>query len=435
MKQKIFLLIISLLSLAHVQAQAQCAEPSNLQTSYSNNVTTFTWDAVPNAFAYTLEIKFVWDSWLGAQYGTTLSTNSLSLTGIYHSAMLDWRVKSECALGSSNFVESSVTIPCPEATNLFVSNITDNSATLNWSPATGYNTFVSDFVAAYRPLGSSNWISLGHTSDSSKIITGLNPNTTYEYCVNQSCVNFDSNPVFGQFTTTGCVASGNNADVWIDYFRLGSINRSSGAESNGYVNTGLSTTLSPGSTNNARFSARYLSNNNNPKKFAIYLDKNQNDNYADPGELIYGPKSFSTTGNVNFKVTIPSTLSNGTYGLRVIFYNQSQAVDPCSTGFAGEVEDYEVVIGSGNKLLDENLEQGIESLVEIYPNPSDGVFSVACADVQSYSVCDIQGAVLTQKSTKDQSFTVDLKTYGSGIYFLTIQHADGNTSIHKLNKQ
>lgn len=181
---------------------AQCDAPVNLAASYNNNVSTFSWDAVPGAVDYVIEIKQTFDPWTAAEIIATVPGTSVSYTGFFHSAQLDWRVSANCGSTVSNYTVAQYNVPCPQPDGLTVTNLTANGATLNWVPAAGYNTFVSDFVVAYRLANTTNaWTQIGHTSGSSINVTGLLPNTSYEWCVNQSCIYSNSNPVISQFTT------------------------------------------------------------------------------------------------------------------------------------------------------------------------------------------------------------------------------------------
>ncbi len=202
MKQTIKLLMLSFMMMITHFADAQCDPPTSLNHSYNNAVSTFTWDAVAGADDYTVEFKYPGYSWQNLEFAETTPTNSLIVNDIYQSATFEWRVICNCGLaGTSISTVSTLTIPCPQPQTLNVTNLDVTSATINWSPATGMNTMISDFVASYRAIGTSTWISLGHTFDFFKNITGLQPATTYEYCVMQTCPMFNSPTIMGQFTT------------------------------------------------------------------------------------------------------------------------------------------------------------------------------------------------------------------------------------------
>lgn len=202
MKKQFQHLMLAAMLLVSNWSFAQCDAPANLSFNLSNNVSTFTWDPVPGAIDYTIEMKYDVYTWQNPELVMNVSTNSLSFTGIMQSISLDWRVKANCSSGGSAYTESTFSIPCPLPTALNATNITETSATINWTPAAGYNTLTSDFVAAYRIANSgSNWTFLGHTFGSLFNISGLTPGVTYEYCVNQTCAYSNSDPAFGQFTT------------------------------------------------------------------------------------------------------------------------------------------------------------------------------------------------------------------------------------------
>jgi hypothetical protein len=183
-------------------AKAQCTAPSNLAVTYNNNVSTFTWDSVPGAAGYYFDIKFQWDASWGSGSGAYTSTHSYSMTGLFQTAPFTWRVATDCGSSLSSYTESLYATPCPEPTNLSAISIATTSATVAWTPAAGYNTTTSNFSVGYRLANTSNaWTSAGTTSTASKTISGLLSNTAYEFCVNQSCMYGNSNPVIGTFTT------------------------------------------------------------------------------------------------------------------------------------------------------------------------------------------------------------------------------------------
>ncbi|HNB82430.1 MAG TPA: GEVED domain-containing protein, partial [Chitinophagaceae bacterium] len=83
-----------------------------------------------------------------------------------------------------------------------------------------------------------------------------------------------------------------------------------------------------------------------PNRCAIFIDFNQNNSFADAGELVYssssgtsGPHSESGT------ILIPATALTGLTGVRVINSEQGTAIsDPCLSYPWGETEDYLVNI-------------------------------------------------------------------------------------------
>ena len=203
MKKLFTFLMLPFALLVCNMAYAQCDPPTGLSSAYSNNVSTFSWDPVPGPITYKFQFKFQWDTWDNPPLEEILSVNTYSITGLFQTAPFEWRVSTICGSIESPFSPTqSFATPCPQPGGLFTTNITGTTATLNWVAATGYNTNTSDFVASYRIANSNNtWTSLGHTSGYSINIAGLQSNTTYEWCVNQSCMYALSTPVISQFTT------------------------------------------------------------------------------------------------------------------------------------------------------------------------------------------------------------------------------------------
>lgn len=202
MKKHLQFLPVFLLLLVSQLADAQCQPPTNLSATYNNNVSTFSWNAVPGAQGYFFEIKLQWDPW-GSGYGLTLTDTSTDFTGLFHTAPLDWRVSTDCGNGSiSTPTTSFYSTPCPIASNPVVSNITGTTVTLSWTAPAGYNTNTTNFSVGYRIANSNNaWTSAGSTSATTKNITGLSSGTAYEFCINTSCMYANSSPLLGTFTT------------------------------------------------------------------------------------------------------------------------------------------------------------------------------------------------------------------------------------------
>jgi GEVED domain/Fibronectin type III domain/Secretion system C-terminal sorting domain len=203
MKQLFKLLTLAFVLLFAKAGQAQCDAPLNLVAVYGNNVSTFSWQSVAGAVSYTIEVKQPQDDWVAAEIVETVSDTFYTSTGIFHSATVDWRVMATCGSGPGSYTVAQYTVPCPEPTGLTVTNITATGATLHWVAAAGYNTLISDFVVAYRLANTTNaWTPIGHTSTATINVAGLSANTAYEWCVNQTCVYFNSSPVVSSFTTT-----------------------------------------------------------------------------------------------------------------------------------------------------------------------------------------------------------------------------------------
>lgn len=200
--KRIFLLLcvisIPLLS------QAQCGPAANLQAVVGVNSVALSWDAVPGATEYVVQFKYPAYGWDNIEYQQTVTSNSLNLTDVLLSVSVDWRVVTVCSgtTGLIAYGPATLAFPCPEPTGLLATNIGTTNATLSW---THHPAALPDYqaaIVAYRPAGSNaSWIPLGQATNSTYTINGLQPGTSYEWCVNQICAYFYSSPAVATFTT------------------------------------------------------------------------------------------------------------------------------------------------------------------------------------------------------------------------------------------
>ncbi len=514
----------------------QCPQPTNLVATYSNNVSTFSWDAIPNVTNYVFSIKFNYDPWVSA-YTFNSSTNSVTLTGIMQSATYDWSVVTDCGNNVHSAASySTYSTPCPTPSNGQISNITGTTAVLSWTPAPGYNTVTSNFAVAFRLAGSNNaWTSAGTTSSNSKTLTGLLASTSYEYCVNQRCAYGNSTPLIGTFTTAyvacnvptsitingtnatqasiswsavggslinynveykpttattwtsataitnsivlsnlqsatlydvrvqayctlgnssyiatqfttlsaTCPAWGSNSSEFIDYFNLGSINRTSVREIGGYMNTNQSTSLLRGGTYSGLMSAGYNPGIIFNENFAVYIDFNQNGSFSDAGERVVNPM-LVTNGysNYNFSISIPNNVPLGNTKMRVIIARSGTTISPCSfTNFKGEVEDYNVSIVNTLRMANPDNEiqqvdglQDINNEVLIFPNPSNGEFTLQLptnSDFSEYAVMNSTGSVIEKKKFTGTRAFIHLQDQPQGFYMLQLLSDEPSKSVVK----
>ncbi|MEZ4685122.1 MAG: fibronectin type III domain-containing protein [Bacteroidia bacterium] len=164
-----------------------CDPPDMLMVSdITSNAATFSWEPVAGATSYTLEYKVD-----GGTIWTTvfqISGTSETVIGLSFSTGYNWRVRTNCSQGSSNFTDgpdfTTAGPTCETPSNLTVTNITTTQATLNWDPAAG----AANYSVQYRKVGDPSWIGLGpFTGQTSILVNNLVPNTTYEWQVRTNC--------------------------------------------------------------------------------------------------------------------------------------------------------------------------------------------------------------------------------------------------------
>lgn len=448
MKRIFTLFVFTALTLSFSTAIAQCDAPVNLQSSYSSNVSTFTWDPVPGATGYVFEIDWEGGAW---NFGDVpVGTNSYSINGLMQGGRFQWHVRTDCGGTPSAFSATALfATPCAEPINLNTTNIALNSATLNWSNSSPLNTNNTGFSVSYKAASSTTWIQLtniyNNITATSYNLTGLMPGTTYNWRVRRVCSSSNSNYITSSFTTMGCVSAGYNASEWINRFSVGTINRLSGKEPGGYVGTNLSTNLVIGSSNAGQISAGFFNMVRN-QRFNVYIDLNRNGSFNDAGEnVVIGSNGANITGtNIkNFTLTIPSTATAGVCAMRVVMLRSNQGtVAPCLNNHLGETEDYYVnLVASGNKMGETApkviaADKPIAGSLRATPNPSAGLFTVtqlSGLDIIGYEVTDMTGKnIAKQFKTPASSFVIDLNGQPKGLYLLRVTYSNQQVETTKL---
>lgn len=82
---------------------------------------------------------------------------------------------------------------------------------------------------------------------------------------------------------------------------------------------------------------------------------------------------------------------------------------------------------------------GIESSsdvpqIEVYPNPSNGIFNIANFDNGSISILNVEGRVILNREIQSSNQQIDLTAWPDGIYFIQVLN-DGHLYSSKLIKQ
>ena len=138
--------------------------------------------------------------------------------------------------------------------------------------------------------------------------------------------------------STGCSVGDDIDDVIIGTFQ----DLNTGCSSNNYANK-ISDTIfiQQATTTSVSFTSNYTS-----QYFAIWVDFNGDGDFSDSGEHLWSSPTnawSSTTGSI----TVPSTVSSGSYRLRVRsnFSAVITASQSCSSFTYGETHDYTVGIG------------------------------------------------------------------------------------------
>ncbi len=99
-----------------------------------------------------------------------------------------------------------------------------------------------------------------------------------------------------------------------------------------------------------------------------------------------------------------------------------------------------IINRAGSIVYDNNFLASTETinksdLLDIYPNPNNGIFTISTKDAGNYTVdiLDTKGRIIAQKTFK-QSIQIDLSKEIKGLYLIQINSTSGNQTIRKIVK-
>ena len=180
-----------------------CGDPAGLSSSNITNTTaTVSWGTVSGATSYAVDYAVAGTNNWSTPASTTSST-SVNLFGLTAGTNYDWRVASNC--GTTPIIAQFTTTndppppPCDIPTGLASTVNSDNTVTVNWSAASGANSY----DVRYAVAGTNNWTPAATVTTLTSVnISGLNPLTTYDWNVRSNCSSSSSTySASAQFTT------------------------------------------------------------------------------------------------------------------------------------------------------------------------------------------------------------------------------------------
>lgn len=224
-----------------------------------------------------------------------------------------------------------------------------------------------------------------------------------------------------------------SASRYVDYVKIGSINRTSGSDGGYYNGTALSTNVVKGSSYTVTYSAGF-SGTIYEMYWKGWVDYNRDGDFTDAGEQIF-QKRATSSGNFNKNFMIPTTASTGTTRMRISTKFGGYPTS-CETFTYGEVEDYTLNIMPA-------LEAGLvyDYSMEVYPNPSEGVFHVEFLNAFNggvrLEVFDITGnRIRYEEISSDNGLViVDITDAAPGMYLIKTTTTEGQITTKQVIKQ
>ena len=206
-----------------------------------------------------------------------------------------------------------------------------------------------------------------------------------------------------------------------------------GANDTNYVdNTAMTTDLSVGGT----YSIAITSGDYDEDVYAAWIDYN-NDFVFDPATEKLGEFTTANVGETqNITFTVPAGTTLGTKRLRVRCAYGATDMDACTDYTYGETEDYSVEIVLGTGVAGANLPS-----VSLYPNPSNGTFTVNAGELEGavqVEIADMSGRVVYSGQhllQADQPLTLALEgKLAQGSYQLRLVAGQGIRTIPMMVK-
>ena len=163
-----------------------CGTPTNVSAaSITSTGATVSWGSVTGATSYSLKYRIT-----GASTWTTTTTTTASktLSGLTAGSSYEVQVSATCSSGSSSYTTSytfsttAAATSCGIPTGLATATITSTGVTLTWGTVSGS----SNYGLRYRVVGTSTWTTT-LTTATTRILSGLVANTTYEFQVKSIC--------------------------------------------------------------------------------------------------------------------------------------------------------------------------------------------------------------------------------------------------------
>ena len=168
----------------------------------------------------------------------------------------------------------------------------------------------------------------------------------------------------------------------------------------------------------------------NPYNGAINPTNQGNDNPMASEPAFTGADGGSTSGSWGTSVIDLSQI--GGVSNTTVQFRFEMGTDGCNGSIGWFID--EISIYNCTELLSVNEFDALSNLVQVFPNPSNGIFTIKklnAVQLKSAEVYDINGRLIktVDLSTMTINATIDLSQTASGMYFMSIESNDSKTLI------
>jgi hypothetical protein len=390
-----------------------CASPTGLTASVITTESAIAWTAVSGAVSYDVDYKVSSSAtWINAATGTTAT--SVTLTGLITGTTYDYRVRTNCASGSSAYSAAQFTttgtVTCTAPTGLTSSAVTSTGATVSWTAVSGALSYDVD----YKLNSSSTWTNVATGTTSTSVpLSGLTAATLYDWRVRANCSAGNSTYTTAQFTTvsTTCASTLDN-----------STNGTTAGAATIPFNTNVTGLISP-------------SADIDHYKFVITTGGTATVTLTTlPGD--YDLKVLNSAGTQlaisqaggTTSESISRTYTAGTYYAKVYGYNGANSATVCYT--------LKVQLGTASRGAD--LITSDVQKVDVFPNPAHTVVNInltGFAGKSDVRLFDVNGRVVIRQIVSTTNSQLDITALPTGIYMMSIKNEGKEVKMTKIVKQ
>lgn len=414
---------------------AGCDAPTGLSSSgVTTSAATVSWTAASGAVSYDVDYKTnASGTWTNAVTGTT--SLSVNLSGLAASTLYDWRVRTNCASGSSAYAQAQFTTSAAPGCG------------------TAFEPNESIAAAATISTGVANSAAITTTTDNDyfKIVTTATTNNVFSL-VGPSGVDFDmqilnsSGTVIGSGTGTTATETVtlNSQAAGTYYIRVFGYNGANSATC--YTITATATVVTSCSsvydvsTNGTTSGAATIPFNTDVK--GLVNPSGDNDYYKfvittggtitmtlttlpanyhlrllnSSGSTVQTSSNSGTTNE-----TISRTVTAGTYYARVY---------PSNTNQWNATSCYTLRVALGTASREEDLIT--VNKISVFPNPVANSVNVRIPGIQGMAdirVFDIYGKMLMQKNSNQLNTQLDVSALPSGVYMVKVVNNDKESTM------
>ena len=392
-----------------------CGIPANLAaTNITTNTATISWDVVPGANNYDIDYKTD-DSPTWTNAATATTSFSIDLSDLSENTLYDFRVRSNCSSGSSDYDISEFTTvnSCGVPSGLTSTNITGATATVSWDVVTAANTYDVD----YKTGAALTWTNAVTATTSSTVnLNGLSANTLYDFRVRSNCTASSSDYDTSQFTTNSCnsVYDGATHNSFTTAVQIPFSTNVNGTISSATDVDYYKFTITTAGTATVTL-------NTLPANYDLYI-------YNSNHKQLVASKKKGTASETNTR-----TYNKGTFYLKIVGVNNAFNAANC----------YTLNVSPGTATL--NLESSqtsaviIDNSLHLFPNPVSSFLNVNTSSIASgemVKVEDIFGRIVLSQQITSSSFRINVSKLANSIYLLTVINKNGSiVSTSKFLKQ